>query len=54
VDATWAAIRGLKALGLATDLQLVPKGAGRFRLDRKETGAAPAILELDRAGADVA
>jgi fatty-acid desaturase len=33
LDATWAVIRGLAALGLAKDLQLLPKNADSFRLD---------------------
>jgi fatty-acid desaturase len=45
VDATWAVIRVLAALGLATDIQLLPKSAARFRLDRK----ADAALSLDLA-----
>jgi fatty-acid desaturase len=47
VDATWAVIRGLRALGLARDVQLLPKSAERFRLDRKEPGASSAGLALE-------
>jgi hypothetical protein len=57
VDATWALIRGLKALGLATDLQLLPQGADRFRIDRREAmpvGASAVRLELEAATADPA
>jgi stearoyl-CoA desaturase (delta-9 desaturase) len=50
LDATWVLIRALGALGLATDLQVLPKGAERFRLDRKQPGAAAGLaLEADPA-----
>ncbi len=39
-DANWIVIRTLMALGLATDVQLLPKSAERFRLDRKQAPAA--------------
>jgi fatty-acid desaturase len=42
-DANWLAIRALAALGLARDIQLLPKGAERFRLDRREAGAASTV-----------
>jgi len=35
VDATWAAIRALAAVGLAKDIQLLPRNAASFRLDRR-------------------
>jgi stearoyl-CoA desaturase (delta-9 desaturase) len=41
-DATWLLIRGLRAVGLARDVQLLPRGAERFRLDRIDEGAAQA------------
>ncbi len=47
VDATWAVIRGLKALGLATDVQLLPKGAERFRLDRQTAGGGAMLAAVD-------
>ncbi len=34
LDLNWLAIRALMALGLAKDVQLLPAGAERFRLDR--------------------
>jgi sn-2 palmitoyl-lipid 9-desaturase len=40
IDMTWMAIRTLMALGLATDVQGLPKTADQFRLDRKQ----PAVL----------
>jgi sn-1 stearoyl-lipid 9-desaturase len=39
-DANWLAIRTLAALGLAKDIQLLPQGAERFRLDRRQGAAA--------------
>jgi sn-1 stearoyl-lipid 9-desaturase len=39
IDMTWMAIRTLMALGLATDVQGLPKTADQFRLDRKEQAA---------------
>jgi len=56
VDATWAVISGLKAMGLATDVQLLPKGADRFRLDREtaDRGAALTTVDLERATAEPA
>jgi len=36
IDMTWMAIRTLMALGLATDVQGLPKSADQFRLDRKQ------------------
>jgi stearoyl-CoA desaturase (delta-9 desaturase) len=41
-DANWVVIRTLAALGLLTDLQLLPKGAERFRLDAKGLAGAAA------------
>jgi stearoyl-CoA desaturase (delta-9 desaturase) len=32
-DATWLLIRGLAAVRLVRDVQLLPKGAERFRLE---------------------
>ncbi len=40
-DANWVVIRALAALGIIGDVQLLPKGAERFRLDRK---GQPALL----------
>jgi sn-1 stearoyl-lipid 9-desaturase len=37
VDATWAAIRALAALGLARDIQLLPKSAAQFRIGSGQT-----------------
>jgi len=34
LDATWLVIAGLARLGLARDIQRLPRGAGRFRLAR--------------------
>jgi fatty-acid desaturase len=48
VDATWMAIRTLALLGLAKDIQLLPKSAERFRLDR------PAGVQIDEAMAETA
>ena len=42
-DANWLAIRTLAALGLAKDIQLLPKGAERFRLDRRDAGATSTV-----------
>ena len=39
-DANWIVIRTLQAVGLARDVQLLPAGAERFRLDRRATSAA--------------
>jgi fatty-acid desaturase len=41
VDATWLVIRALAAVGLARDVQLLPRNAERFRL-RPEAPAEPA------------
>jgi fatty-acid desaturase len=41
LDLNWLAIRALAAVGLVKDIQLLPAGAERFRLDRREPGAAP-------------
>jgi fatty-acid desaturase len=45
LDVTWMSIRVLAALGLATDIQLLPKSAESFRLDRRGA-AAPAVEPL--------
>src|SRR4029453_3754732 len=37
----WMAVRALVALGLASDVQGLPKNADRFRLDRRD---APPVL----------
>jgi sn-1 stearoyl-lipid 9-desaturase len=42
-DANWLAIRALAAFGLAKDIQLLPKGAERFRLDGREPGATSTV-----------
>jgi len=39
VDVNWMMIRVLVALGLASDVQLLPKGAERFRIDREAPAA---------------
>jgi sn-1 stearoyl-lipid 9-desaturase len=39
-DANWVVIRTLMALGLVSDVQLLPKGAERFRLDGRQASAA--------------
>jgi stearoyl-CoA desaturase (delta-9 desaturase) len=36
-DANWVVIRGLSALGLVRDVQLLPKNAERFRIGGRET-----------------
>jgi stearoyl-CoA desaturase (delta-9 desaturase) len=36
LDVNWILISGLAALGIATDIQLLPRGAERFRLDQEE------------------
>ncbi len=41
-DANWVVIRGLMALGLAKDVQLLPKSADQFRLDRRGAAAVAA------------
>ena len=41
-DANWLAIRALAALGLVRDIQLLPQGAERFRLDRPQPAPLPA------------
>jgi fatty-acid desaturase len=46
IDATWAAIRTLAALGLAKDIQLLPKSAERFRLDRVVPATVEAAIEV--------
>ena len=38
-DANWVVIRLLRAVGLAREIQLLPKGAERFRLDRRAPSA---------------
>jgi len=43
-DATWLLVRSLAAVGLARDVQLLPAGAERFRLDR-----VPAAAPLEHA-----
>jgi len=48
VDATWAVIRLLMALGLARDVQLLPRNADQFRLARRGPagpGLVPAAVE---------
>jgi fatty-acid desaturase len=47
-DANWVVIRALSAVGLVKDIQLLPKGAERFRLDHRNAPAMvtePAIAE---------
>ena len=39
IDANWLAIRALAAMGLATDIQLLPKHAERFRIRRPPLAA---------------
>jgi stearoyl-CoA desaturase (delta-9 desaturase) len=45
-DATWLVIRALSALGLAREIQLLPRGAERFRIVR---GAEPPPLTTAQA-----
>jgi stearoyl-CoA desaturase (delta-9 desaturase) len=40
LDANWVVIRMLRAVGLAREIQLLPKGAERFRLERGAPSAA--------------
>jgi len=54
VDATWAMIRTLSALGLATDVQLIPKNADQFRLAGRRAAAAAAVGSLASAPAESA
>jgi stearoyl-CoA desaturase (delta-9 desaturase) len=42
LDANWVAIRTLQALGVARDVQLLPKNAERFRIRRPAADAAAA------------
>ncbi len=42
LDATWLLVRALRAVGLAKDVQLLPEGAERFRLDRRLEARAAA------------
>jgi fatty-acid desaturase len=44
LDVTWMSIRVLAALGLAKDIQLLPKSADSFRLDRRAEAAPVASL----------
>jgi len=44
VDLNWLAVRGLAALGLATDIQGLPRHADRFRLAGRRVNAAGAGL----------
>jgi stearoyl-CoA desaturase (delta-9 desaturase) len=39
-DANWVVIRALMAVGLVKDVQLLPKSADQFRLDRRAAAAA--------------
>ena len=39
-DANWVAIRTLQLLGIASEVQLLPKNAERFRIRREEPAAA--------------
>ena len=41
-DANWVLIRSLAAVGLATDIQLLPKNAERFRIRKDEAAEAAA------------
>ena len=50
VDATWALIRTLMALGLAQDVQLRPKTADQYRL-RARAVAPPAVIDVALAAA---
>lgn len=47
VDATWLLIRALAAVGLVRDVQLLPAGAERFRLDRRQPAHALRTLSND-------
>ena len=42
LDVNWLFIRGLAALGLAREIQLLPAGAERFRVDHEATAVEPA------------
>jgi fatty-acid desaturase len=41
LDTTWLVIRGLAAVGLVTDIHLLPKNAERFRIRRPAPAAEP-------------
>jgi fatty-acid desaturase len=44
LDTTWLVIRGLAALGLATEIHLLPKNAERFRIQPgPQPEPAPAV-----------
>jgi hypothetical protein len=40
---TWHTIRALRAMGLASDVQLPPQDAEQFRLDRRAVPAERAV-----------
>jgi len=42
LDMTWHTIRALRAMGLASEIQLPPQGAERFRLDRRAAASVSA------------
>jgi stearoyl-CoA desaturase (delta-9 desaturase) len=54
VDATWAFIRGLAILGLAKEIQLLPRSADQFRLDRVRPAGEPQPALLDDSAIPVA
>jgi stearoyl-CoA desaturase (delta-9 desaturase) len=41
LDMTWLAIRGLAAVGLASNIHLLPKNAEKFRIRRESIAAEP-------------
>ena len=41
LDLTWLSIRGLAALGLASNIHLLPKNAEKFRIRRENVVAEP-------------
>jgi fatty-acid desaturase len=45
VDMTWMAIRALSAVGLVKDIQLLPKTADQFRLDKRASAAVLAAVD---------
>jgi stearoyl-CoA desaturase (delta-9 desaturase) len=56
LDPTWLLIRALGWVGLARDVQLLPKGSERFRLDRRAPAgerAVPVVTAAARVAASV-
>jgi fatty-acid desaturase len=46
LDLTWWTIRGLAAVGIVRNVQLLPRNAEQFRIDRRVPGAALPIQDL--------